>query len=577
MSGNNAGLRLRACLAAAAILCLSGTLRAGREPESWDVLPDINEIYFTPAKVGFAAPGGPWFIFDRGSRSLSVAGVGEFSALMRGARGGPAEVSSGRQGDVELHILAVSDGTKIETSDAYCSEGLDQHHSLSVNGSTVTPQAGPCRSITTAEIENGRLWLGTRQDGEYGEYPGEGIVIQSLADGSPVARLSRAEGLSGNLVRVIKADPYAPRVWAATHLGITELSTAPAALASWYFYEGFGEDGLPAVQLSSVPRPTDFLAVFAKKVKPKDPRAFHEAVLKIPAELRAGFTADNAGGCCGFLPEEFNSLLPFVLASADFSPDEVWYTFARLCLFKDKGVAALLASEYTKAEVANRTGDMARQCLFNYKEAGLLPDKLAEAQVKAALGRIAKALAGMAGFTDRDFQARFDAQRAALEGAASMAEMGDPRGVELLNGYFMRSKGGNSEDAFFFSDASQKLHYSDEFLPGIMAGVRKFYGAGITQGCMFLDMRYPAGKNRLGPDQLGALVAAVENASHPEYVPHQPSQAQSADSACRPAAISQMKDGRTREKFYKAVYPTMTLAQKRTADELAQAAGAEGF
>jgi len=251
MSVNNAGLRLRACLAAAAVLCLSGALHAGREPESWDVLPDINGIYFTPSKVGFTTPGGPWFIFDRKDRSFSTVGAEEYRAHMDGAKGGGVFVSDGWEGSGAAHALVVSDGTSLETSDAYCSEGLDQHHSLIVNGSTVTSRVAPCRSIASAETENGRLWLGTRRDGEYGEYPGEGIVVQALKDGSLVARLSQREGLSGDLVRAIKADPYAPRVWAATHLGVTELSTAPAALGSWYFYEGFGEDGHAEVLLST--------------------------------------------------------------------------------------------------------------------------------------------------------------------------------------------------------------------------------------------------------------------------------------------------------------------------------------
>lgn len=561
---------LPVCLAAAALLCLCGSAYAGREPEPWDVLPDINGIYFTPDKVGFATPAGPWFVFDRKSSSFSTVGSEEYHALMDGAKGGGVFASSGWEGNGARHALIVSDENRLETSDAYCSEGQDQHHSLIVNGSTVASQVAPCRSIASAEIEGGRLWLGTRRDGEYGEYPGEGIVVQSLKDGSLVARLSRQEGLSGNLVRAMKADPYSPRVWAATHLGITELSTAPAALGSWYFYEGFGEDGRAEVLLSTVPKPTDFLAVFARKLQPKDPKAFHDAVMKIPADLRAGFTADSVDGCCGFLPEEFNVLLPFVMEVADFSPDNVWRTFARLCLFKDKQVAELLASEYTNEEVAWRTGSMATQCLFNYKQAGLFPDRLPADKAKAALGRIAKALASLVTLTDQDFQARFEAQRAAVEGAASLAEMGDTRGVELVNGYFMRSKGGNDHDAFFFSDAAQKLHYRDEFLPGVLAGVRKFYGAGITQGCLFLDMRYPDGKNRMGAEQLGALVTAVENASHPEYVPHQPSQAQSADSACRPAALSQMRDVKTREEFFRTIYPRMTPAQKRTADDLAR-------
>ncbi|HNT98043.1 MAG TPA: hypothetical protein PKK31_07250 [Elusimicrobiales bacterium] len=488
-----------------------------------------------------------------------------------------------KEGEAGVALLPVSDGTVLETGDAYCSEGQDQKHWLKRAGKPLKDQVRPCASISAAEIEGGALWLGTRRDGECGEWPADGIVVQSLGDGSLVRNISRKEGLSGDLVRAIRADPFAARVWAATHLGISELSADGEVLSSWYLYEDYDKDtGLPAVMVSTAPRRTNFLAVFQRKLGPKDSAGFAAAVKKIPPELRDCLGPDGRRWDCRhgqigdsdrFLPAEFNALIPFVVEAADFSPDNVWMTYFRLCMFGDEGVAGLLAEKYADKAVATRTGSLATSCFYDYRQAGLLKEKPSDETVKAALGRVSRALALLSTLgPDGDHMKIFEAHGVAVEGADALAEIGSLKGIELLNRYFIRSKGGvDNPDALMFDGAAQRLHYRDEFLPGAMAGIEKFYGAPIVQGCMFLDMTYPDGtrKNRLGAAQLRSLIIAVENAAHPEYIPHQPSQAEGAYSACRQAAVSQMKDAAVKEEFYRSVYPALSPAQKKAADLLA--------
>ncbi|KAF0127764.1 MAG: hypothetical protein FD189_310 [Elusimicrobia bacterium] len=559
------------------LLVAGPSAHAGREATDWDVLPDFNEINFTTASVGFADPGGVYFVFDREARAFSRVPEKEYRRLMP-VSAGPAR-KAGADGAV---LLQASDGTVLEAGDAYCSEGVDQKHWLKLGGEPLKDHVRPCVSVSAAEMTDGRLWLGTRGDGEYGERPASGIVVQSAADGSLIKTISDKEGLSGNLVRVIRADPFSRRVWSATHLGLSELSAAGEVLSSWYLYEDLDGNGLPAVMLSTAPRRTNFLAVLQRKLGPKDPAAFVEAVRKIPPEIRDCLGPDGRrwdcryGGSAGgdrFLPEEFNVLVPFVVEAADFSPDNVWMTYFRLCMFGDKGVAGLLAEKYVDAAVATRTGSLATQCLYDYRQAGLLKEKPPEATVKAALGRVSRALARLNALgPDGGHMEIFEAHGVAVEGADALAEIGSPKGIELLNRYFIRSKGGvNDPDALMFDGAAQTLHHRDDFLPGAMAGIEKFYGAPIVQGCMFLDLTYPDGtkKNRLGAAQLRSLVIAVENASHPEYIPHQPSQAEGAYSACRQAALSQMKVPSVREEFYRSVYPALSPAQRKTADLLA--------
>ncbi|HBE88173.1 MAG TPA: hypothetical protein DDW67_03425 [Elusimicrobia bacterium] len=560
------------------LFAASGPVHACREATDWDVLPDFNEINFTTSTVGFADPGGVYFIFDRKTRGFSRVTGDEYRRVMPPSAG-PAR----KEGANGVVLLPVLDGTVVEAGDAYCSEGVDQKHWLKIKGREAKDQVRPCASISAAEIRDGELWLGTRRDGECGEWPSDGIVAQSLEDGALVRTISDKEGLSGNLVRAIRSDPFAPRVWTATHLGISELSAAGEVLASWYLYEDYDETtGLPAVMLSTAPRRTNFLAVFQRELGTRDPAGFAAAVKRIPPELRSCLGPDGRrwdcryGGSAGgdrFLPEEFNVLVPFVVEAADFSPDKVWMTYFRLCMFGDKGVAGLLAEKYAGEAVATRTGSLATQCLYDYRQAGLLKEKPPEATVKAALGRVSRALALLNALgPDGDHMKIFEAHGVAVEGADALAEIGSPKGIELLNRYFIRSKGGvNDPDALMFDGAAQTLHHRDDFLPGAMAGIEKFYGAPIVQGCMFLDLTYPDGakKNRLGPAQLRSLIIAVENASHPEYIPHQPSQAAGAYSACRQAALSQLKDAAVREEFYRTVYPSLSPAQRKTADLLA--------
>lgn len=285
---------------------------------------------------------------------------------------------------------------------------------------------------------------------------------------------------------------------------------------------------------STTPAKNNFIAIFQRVLDVKDKRKFYEAAMTIPPAIRPCFNVMAVSGwsigyCSGaeeyaasrFLPPQFNVLAPFAIETADFSPGKIWETLSRLCIFGDKDVAALIADHATDEAFSGKGS----QCVYAYKEVGLFPDKPSKAREKEALGRISKSLSqfklsAMKENTTPDFKSG----AAAIEGAKALAEAGSPKGVELLNAFFMRVKpgNGNNPEVLLFSDAAQSLHYCDDFLPGVLAGVEKFYGAPVQQGCLYLDATYPDAnnKNRLGVKQLVSLLKAVENASHPEFIPH---------------------------------------------------------
>lgn len=573
------------CFACAALAGFAPQLYAGMEPSSWDFLPVIDEIVFATATVGFSAIDGRRMVLDKETGAFKQVSPSEYAGLMRGAKGGKAASPAKSEAGAAATLYTSSGTTVLQTVNDDCYEGRKIVHVLKLDGEVIKDAVDPCGSISSAEIENGRLWLGTLSKGGWGESPGKGLVVQSLTDGTHIGTISKQDGLTSNLVRVVKLDPYTGYLWVATQLGINQISPELEVLYALYLYEDFDESGTCTVQGSTTPAKNNFIAIFQRVLDVKDKRKFYEAAMTIPPAIRPCFnemavSGWSVGYCSGaeeyassrFLAPQFNVLAPFAIETADFSPGKIWETLSHLCIFGDKDVAALIADHATDEDFSGKGS----QCVYAYKEVGLFPDKPSKAREKEALGRISKSLSqfklsAMKENTTPDFKSG----GVAIEGAKALSEAGSPKGVELLNAFFMRVKpgNGNNPEVLLFSDAAQKLHYQDEFLPGVLAGVEKFYGEPVQQGCLYLDITYPEAskKNRLGVKQLVSLLKAVENASHPELIPHQPSQAQGAYFTCRAAAVSQLKDKTVRAEFLTGAYPALPAAQKKIADGIINA------
>lgn len=554
---------------------------AGREPESWDILPAIDEIVFSPRAVGFAARDGRRFILTRSSKTFSPAGEDGFKSEFSENAGGKAAVILENRGINSSVLLKTSAGVNIETTDAYCSEGSNTGHSLKIGGVTFNDRVRPCASVGAAEIENGRLWLGTRYDGEYGEYPADGIVVQSLQDGALIKQISNKEGLAGNLIRAIKLDPYAKNVWTAAHLGINELSPDFKILFTGYFYEGFDENtGSSVIKLSSSPVGSAGLAVLQRKIGVKDKAGYYAAVLSIPPETRNCFNPygwDQLSKCPdsnrGFLPGEFNALVPFLISAIrSGTGDYMREALAQICFFKDPAIADLLAEMEADQALMAKWNFYVRACADKYSSMGIISEKKKAERAGTLLRQIAGGLAKYnLAVINNSFPPDYEVQQSIIEGAKSLLAMGDSRGMELINDHFLRSAGGHSTpNSMLFTDMAQQFYNYNEFLPAILSGIQKFYGAPAGGGCLYLDMTYTdeTRKSRLNAGNLPALLKAAENATHPETVPHQPSQAEAAYVSCKTALESQLKDKTVREEFRRRIYPSLTPARKKIADDI---------
>jgi len=213
--------------------------------------------------VGLATAEGQHFVFDRATGKIQEVTEDLFVQKLAGAIGIPArEETKGIWGALTV-TLTTSSGQELTTQDAYGyaygSDCEDSEHSLSMNGAPIEDHVNPFLSVSCAEIVGNQLWLGTRYDGEYGHYPAEGIVVQSLDNGQLVKRLRTNEGLTDDyLIRAIRLDPFGKTVWVSTNQGINEVDQEFRVRRKLFFYHELDpETGSPTVGLSSTKRTSD--------------------------------------------------------------------------------------------------------------------------------------------------------------------------------------------------------------------------------------------------------------------------------------------------------------------------------
>ena len=577
---------LSALLVAFTMLFPAPSCFAGREAESWDTLPAITQISFSTTAVGFADKTGNRFIMERVGYSFRKVSPQTFSDLFKQK--------------TPKSSLETSDGRKLNTRDANCSaEGDNSPHTLSLAGVVIKDQCKPCSSINAVEIAYDLLWLGTRFDGEYGEYPAEGIVVQALKNGSLKARISEKDGLTGNLVRVIRKDPFTGNLWAASNTGINEISPDAKIVFAGHMYEDFNTaTGASMIFLSSAPRISNSLAILEREIGVAQPKKYYAVALTIPKaiwsclNLSDGFPSPPCEAEYGnetdknFLPKQFNALLPFLFEAASSSDAaRLSASVGRLCRFNDKRVYDFFSrSEKTPTRLQyDPTGFYAKNCLHKYESLGLvLPidnRQRADTLVNKIILTLAKTKA--AGASDKAYYDYItNPARGKLpidsitDDTQALIDLGDMRGIELINDYFRAAKGSDA-DGDLFERLQASLYPYEELAPAMMAGLEKIIGSHASSGCQYFNMTYPSlfKKPRYNARYLPALLAALENAV-PEKVPHQPEQATWVRDACRASFLSQLKDPAVKADFLKKYYPALTPARKKIADDIFSSANA---
>ena len=563
----------------AVLLFFAVTSFAGREPEEWDDLPRVDSISFSVTAVGLATPDDRHFVLDRLSNSIQEVPADEFAKRFAGDAGIKAVVEVKRHDEDGLQptaILRTSSSKVVTTQDAYCDEGVDSKHALWIDGAPVTDHVEPCTSVSSAEIVGANLWLGTRSDGEYGEYPGEGIVVQSLDDGQVVKTLSTeqglTEGLTGNLIRVIRLDPFGKTVWVATNEGINEVDQNFRIVRTLFFEEKLDpETGRPKLGLSLTRPESRLLPTLFRDLHVSDAKSFYEATRSIPTALQEEFwneldSRDVSSPEKAFVPEEMNALVPFFIEAARSSDFEArHYALSSLCAFHDQRVVDFLIEQSRLAATAQWPDDPAlvRFCLDKFTKLGLLSAEQKDQQTKLmfeqesdALGRIrARTTPG-----DWDRDGSRDEQ-IVVGSARGLKQLGDPRGMDLINDYFKVSDG-NQRDASLFRCVGMNLDEGDAIAPAMIEGLRKFRGSDAFWGCFYFDMRKDYMRRRFDAAYAEALLVALEQRSSSDAPPL------GGRDNCAEAFKAQLADPGVHRSFFDDIYPKLDSQQKALADRL---------
>ena len=539
---------------------------AGRLPERWEALPQIEDVRFSEKAIGFIARDGRRFVLDRASRSFTRVEGNDFSSRFARTGGKAPTESIEDKGIGSVYLLRASDGTEFRAQNAYCAEGSDTPHLLLLEGSPIPSHAARCVSISSVEIIDDALWLGTRYDGEYGEYPGQGVVIQDRKTTRPIAELDVKAGMTGNLIRVIRLDPYSGKVLVVTEQGFNEAARDRSSLGAKYFYDEFDSaSGKTTVLLSSTPRAGNDLATVGRWLAPEDPMAYFEAATGIPAEARGKFSLyyfQQEQYSDSFLPEEMQVLIPFLLEAAKARRRSA---LDLLCLFQDKRAIKFFLALEKSAPADSADGWRIKRCLQKYAALDLLTRDLVPEREKLLLDKVSTALAELA--SPGEPSVAYGTLQAVIENTRALMEMGDRRGIEMINDHFIASDG-NDGDAELFQGVTMSLHMYEEITPSVLAGLRKFPMNRLSQSCSFLDMSYSThGESRCNAEHAAAIVEALErfdvgNGSGESNF------GGLAEKTCIKAFMSQMGNKAVRRDFFKRIYPGLSAGQKRIVQRL---------
>jgi hypothetical protein len=147
-------------LVAVFVVLSSQRVEAGRGPEPWDSLPQIEMFVFREAELGLLSMDRRQFVFNTKSGEFSEISEEEFHRRfpdLRPTRAREVVKDTGIGSEVRLRT---SDSLELTTWNAYCSEGENLTHRLSFNGKPLRDFVDRCNSISAAEQVGDQLWLG---------------------------------------------------------------------------------------------------------------------------------------------------------------------------------------------------------------------------------------------------------------------------------------------------------------------------------------------------------------------------------------------------------------------------------
>lgn len=310
-----------------ALIGMWPTSSGSSEFQDSDVLPHVRQIGFNRDAAGFVldeskhvSPGlrsSRYFVYERGHRKMVEVEAKRFqerfsvSTLIDGPRTNPAGIY-----DLIGHTASeVEYSLKLK----YCGEGVtDDTRKVVVDHEVVRVRARhECTSVSSVEIVNGQLWLGTAYSGEGGYSMAEGIIVQDMSGASVLARIA---SLSGWIAK-IHADSFSKNVWVITENGIYEINPRFKILSvNLYYYDFDPSTGQPRLSFSDKATRSNPFAVVSRLLPSEDRKSFYEALTRIPEGDLERFSLYEFFMCCDFFapkyPESFRPLAPFFIKAS---------------------------------------------------------------------------------------------------------------------------------------------------------------------------------------------------------------------------------------------------------------------
>jgi hypothetical protein len=219
------------------------------ESDPWEGLglPQMKYIYFTKSYVGFASlpsfadvSRGKHFygIFDKTKETMQFVGRSKFVEVFPEAINQPELALSKAWEFRNYPSPKSSSGDSISIFYRNSSEGDSVDFGITTfTVRSVNFSANLGSSLIGAlEIFGDELWLGTEEAQSYNRsHGGQGILIYSLKTGKLIEKLNEKKGLSGDLIHLIRKDPFTEEVWIATQYGFDRLTLGHKLIRKYYF------------------------------------------------------------------------------------------------------------------------------------------------------------------------------------------------------------------------------------------------------------------------------------------------------------------------------------------------------
>ncbi len=302
------------------------TSSVSAEFQDSETLPNILKVGFGRDIVGFASNEakdsishtlfGPriYLFYERNHREMVEVDGEQFRE-----RFPVKSLLDGPNTSNDLMTGHTANGVGYSLSYRYCGEGdTDDTRQIVVDGKTIHARTQEeCTNVSSVEIVDGHLWLGTAYSGEGGFSQAEGIVVQDMNGTNVFARINSLSGW----VAQLHLDPFSRNIWAITENGIYEISPQFTILSANFFYHDFDPStGQPRLLSSSKATPSNPFAVISRLLPNEDRKNFYAAVTKIPKKDQVKFTLYDFFMCCDFnakkYPESFQPLTPFFIRAS---------------------------------------------------------------------------------------------------------------------------------------------------------------------------------------------------------------------------------------------------------------------